>query len=45
MTVATPGGPASIVAPPAIRDGAKPELGPVPAIGEHSALIREEFAA
>ncbi len=45
VTVATPGGPASIVAPPAIRDGAKPELGPVPAIGEHSALIREEFAA
>ncbi|APT59930.1 CaiB/BaiF CoA-transferase family protein [Roseomonas gilardii] len=43
VPVATPGGEASIVAPPALRDGLAPELGPVPAIGEHSGMIREEF--
>ncbi|MCG7362499.1 CoA transferase [Roseomonas sp. ACRSG] len=44
VDVATPGGLASIVAPPAIHDGAVPALGPVPGIGEHDALIRAEFA-
>ncbi|MFC7736425.1 CaiB/BaiF CoA transferase family protein [Roseomonas sp. GCM10028921] len=44
VEVATPGGTASIVAPPALHDGRVPELGPVPAIGEHDALIRTEFA-
>lgn len=44
VEVATPGGIASIVAPPALHDGRVPELGPVPAIGEHDALIRTEFA-
>ena len=44
LTVETERGPASIVAPPAIRDGRAPELGPVPAIGQHSAAIRREFA-
>ena len=44
VTVETERGPASIVAPPAIRDGRAPELGPVPAIGQHSAAIRREFA-
>lgn len=43
LPVATPGGVASIVAPPALRDGLAPELGPVPAIGEHSGVIRAEF--
>ena len=43
VTVGTPGGPASIVAPPAIHDGRAPVLGPVPAIGEHTAAIRAEF--
>ena len=42
-TVHTPGGTASIVAPPAIRDGVAPELGAVPAVGEHDAAIRREF--
>jgi crotonobetainyl-CoA:carnitine CoA-transferase CaiB-like acyl-CoA transferase len=37
------GGMASIVAPPAIHDGATPVLGPIPAIGEHDAAIRAEF--
>ncbi|PWC28307.1 CaiB/BaiF CoA transferase family protein [Teichococcus aestuarii] len=45
VNVATPGGMASIVAPPAIHDGvASPAFGPVPAIGEHTAAIRAEFA-
>jgi len=42
--VQTPGGPAQIVAPPVIQDGQAPMLGPVPAIGEHSAMIRDEFS-
>jgi len=42
-TVQTPGGPASIVAPPVLHDG-PPALGAVPAIGEHSDAIRAEFA-
>ncbi len=45
VTVATPNGDAAIIAPPPIRDGAAPVLGPVPAIGEHDTLIRREFAA
>jgi crotonobetainyl-CoA:carnitine CoA-transferase CaiB-like acyl-CoA transferase len=45
VTVATPGGPASLVAPPVIADTGTPALGPVPAIGSHSAAIRKEFAA
>ncbi len=44
VVVETPAGPASIVAPPALHDGAAPALGPVPAIGSHSAAIRAEFA-
>ena len=41
--VDTPGGPASVVAPPVIVDGAAPALGPVPAIGQHTAAIRQDF--
>lgn len=44
MDVAVPGGIASIVAPPVI-DGSQKQLGPVPAVGEHSAAIRAEFVA
>jgi len=44
QTVQTPGGPVAIAAPPVIREAAR-DLGPVPAIGEHSAAIRAEFAA
>ncbi|CAL78536.1 putative carnitine dehydratase/acyl-CoA transferases-related (COG1804) [Bradyrhizobium sp. ORS 278] len=40
----TPHGAASIIAPPALRDGVLPALGRVPDIGEHSADIRAEFA-
>jgi len=42
--VETSAGMASIIAPPAIRDGQAPQLGRVPDIGEHTRLIREEFA-
>ena len=45
VEVRTPGGPARIIAPPAIFDGRAPELGPVPAVGEQDAAIRAEFAA
>ena len=42
-SVGIPGGTASIIAPPAIRNGAPPQLGSVPAIGEHSEVIRRDF--
>jgi itaconate CoA-transferase len=43
--VQTPGGLAQVVAPPALHDGEAAVLGPVPAIGEHSAAIRVEFSS
>jgi itaconate CoA-transferase len=43
--VATPNGPIAIAAPPVITSDGYRELGPVPGIGEHSDLIRREFAA
>ncbi len=43
--VATPAGPASIVAPPVLIDGAVRALGPVPGLGEHGARIRAEFSS
>ncbi len=43
-TVATPGGPVALAAPPAVfADGAR-VLGPVPALGAHTDAIRAEFA-
>ncbi len=43
VTIATPGGAASLAAPPVIAsDGAAP-FGPVPAIGAHTAAIQDEF--
>jgi itaconate CoA-transferase len=44
-TVRTPNGDVALAAPPVLfSDGAR-SLGPVPAIGEHSAAIRDEFPA
>ena len=43
--VATPNGPVSLAAPPVLFSDGSRALGPVPAIGEHSAAIRAEFAA
>jgi crotonobetainyl-CoA:carnitine CoA-transferase CaiB-like acyl-CoA transferase len=45
IDVATPGGPVALPVPPVSHDGETPPLGPVPAIGEHSAAIRDEFGA
>jgi hypothetical protein len=42
--VDTPNGPVSLAAPPVLFGGESRALGPVPAIGEHSAPIRAEFA-
>ncbi|MFQ5773387.1 MAG: CaiB/BaiF CoA transferase family protein [Kiloniellaceae bacterium] len=42
--VAIPGGRAELVAPPARVAEAAPVLGPVPALDEHGAAIRREFA-
>ena len=44
VSVGTPNGTASIIAPPAIRDGAEPQLGAVPSVGEHSVMVRTEFS-
>jgi itaconate CoA-transferase len=41
--VDTPNGPVSIAAPPVLGSDGPRELGPVPAVGEHSAAIRVEF--
>lgn len=43
MTVETPGGAVSMPVPPVIHDGAAPQFGPVPAIGQHTDAIRREF--
>jgi crotonobetainyl-CoA:carnitine CoA-transferase CaiB-like acyl-CoA transferase len=44
VPVETEAGPASIVAPAVIRDRQTARLGRAPAIGEHDALIRRDFA-
>lgn len=44
VVVETSAGPASIVAPPVIRDRQVPQLGAVPDLGEHTDRIRQEFA-
>jgi len=43
VAVGTPGGIASIVAPPALHDGQGAPLGSVPAVGEHTDIIRAQF--
>ncbi len=44
VTLDTPGGPVAVAAPaPRFSDGER-QLGPVPALGEHTARIRAEFA-
>jgi crotonobetainyl-CoA:carnitine CoA-transferase CaiB-like acyl-CoA transferase len=44
VTVATQNGPVAIPAPPVTPAEGAASLGPVPALGEHSAVIRAEFA-
>ncbi|MEM7252161.1 MAG: CaiB/BaiF CoA-transferase family protein [Pseudomonadota bacterium] len=43
-SVTTPGGDVSIVAPPVQRVGEARALGPMPGLGQHSDLIRNEFS-
>ncbi|MBU6498447.1 MAG: CoA transferase [Rhodospirillales bacterium] len=45
QSVETPAGPVSLIAPPVLPVDGPRALGPVPALGAHSALIRQEFAA
>lgn len=44
LPVETPNGPVEVLAPPAIVDGARTRLRRVPALGEHEAALRQEFA-
>ena len=44
IAVPTANGPASVIAPPIIDSTGDRHIGAVPAIGEHSAPIRQEFA-
>jgi crotonobetainyl-CoA:carnitine CoA-transferase CaiB-like acyl-CoA transferase len=43
--LATPAGVVELLAPPAIVDGRRARLGPVPRLGEHDAALRAEFGA
>lgn len=43
--VDTPVGPVRALLPPVIPGGVEPEMGPVPALGEHTDAIRAELAA
>jgi formyl-CoA transferase len=43
ISVDTPSGPASIPAPAPLRAGEERTYGPVPALGEHTELIKAEF--
>lgn len=45
VTVETPSGPVELVAPPVELRGADLELGAVPAVDQHGASLRAEFAA
>jgi itaconate CoA-transferase len=45
LPVETPAGPIELIAPPVTVAGDALGLRPVPAVGEHSAAIRKEFAA
>ena len=43
IRVDTPAGPAWIAAPPVVQSDGARQLGPVPAIGQHTASLRQEF--
>ncbi|WP_324753855.1 CaiB/BaiF CoA-transferase family protein [Roseovarius sp. Pro17] len=44
VEVASPTGPVRMLAPGTVVDGAVPDFGPVPALGEHTDTVRAEFA-
>jgi len=43
ITVGSPSGPISMPAPAPLRSGEERRYGPIPALGEHSEMIRKEF--
>jgi len=43
MEVDTPAGRKRMLAPGALHDGAVPQFGPVPALGQHTAAVKAEF--
>ncbi len=43
LDLETPAGPVRILAPPVMGEAAPTALGPVPALGEHDALVRRDF--
>ncbi|WP_136636030.1 CaiB/BaiF CoA transferase family protein [Pseudooceanicola onchidii] len=45
VEVDTPTGPVRLLAPGAVVDGAVPDFGPVPALGQHTDAVRAEFTA
>ncbi len=44
VTVDTPSGPVTYLAPGALHDGVLPDYRPVPALGQHTEALRAEFA-
>ena len=44
VPVSTPNGPVEMLAPPVLVDGKRVAMRPVPALGEHDAALRAEFA-
>jgi formyl-CoA transferase len=45
ITVGTPSGPISLPAPAPMRAGQERSYGPIPALGEHTEMIRKEFVS
>lgn len=45
ITVGAPSGPVSTPAPAPVRAGEKRTYGPIPALGEHTELVKREFAS
>jgi formyl-CoA transferase len=45
ITVGAPSGPVSTPAPAPMRAGEERRYGPIPALGEHTDMVREEFSA
>jgi crotonobetainyl-CoA:carnitine CoA-transferase CaiB-like acyl-CoA transferase len=44
LSVPTPNGPVEVLAPPAIVDGRRVAMRPVPSLGQHDGALRDEFA-
>ena len=44
ITVGAPSGPVTMPAPPPLRAGEERTYGPIPALGEHTAMVRKEFS-